>query len=204
VFLQGSVVLRYGTTGYDEGTWFIVRLLQSACLLGACWSVRHGAGALIWASRSVRVVLTALAAVCGVLLTAATVAQWDHSRELIDTGYVADRTPLAVWLAGLVLGPIVITVGLAARRSTAAHLTLATIATLSTVAYLSQTFIIDEVFDSDGSRWARTAVAYIPLAAVAWSTATRAARPGDPARHSTRRSSTTAQASTGHVSEADS
>ena len=89
-FLQGSAVLRYGTpTRYDEGTWFAVRLLQSACLLGACWTVRHRAGQPVRASRSVRVALVATSAVCGALLMAATVAQWDHSQELIDIGYVA-------------------------------------------------------------------------------------------------------------------
>jgi hypothetical protein len=125
--------------------------------------------------------LVATSAVCGSLLIAAIFEQWEQTSGLVDGGVVGGRTPLAVWLVLFALGPIVITVGLAARGSSRAQLTLATIATLGAVFYLSQTLLVDELFDSDGSLWAWTAVAQIPLAVVAWWTATAAVRRDVPA-----------------------
>jgi hypothetical protein len=180
-FLQASAFVHYGTTGYDEGSWLVVKLLQTVCLVGAIWIVRHRASKSLPSSPPIRVALVAIATACGALVTAATHDEWSSARLLVENEFVPDRTPFVVWFVVLVLGPVGITVGLATRQSYGARVSLATFATLAVVAYVSQALVVDEVFRLDGTRWAWTAVAHVPLAAVASWTAIAGLRQPEPA-----------------------
>ena len=76
-----------------------------------------------------------------------------------------------MWFVALALGPIVMTIALAAHQSYGARLSLATLATLAVVSCTSQALVIDQVFDLSGTGWAVAAAAYVLLAAAAWWTA---------------------------------
>lgn len=91
-----------------------------------------------------------------------------QTEKLVEEGYVPDRTPFVVWFTALALGPIVMTIALAASRSYGARLSLATLATLAVVSCTSQALVMDQVFDRSVTGWAVAATAYLPLAAAAW------------------------------------
>ena len=159
-FLQASAVVRYGPDWYDEGPWFLVKLLQTACLFAACFVVRRRRAEPIPSSPAVRIGLVALAAMCAALMLSALYDQWSQTEKLVEEGYVPDRTPFVVWFMALALGPIVMTIALAASRSYGARLSLATLATLAVVSCTSQALVIDQVFDRSGTGWAVAAAAY--------------------------------------------
>ena len=169
-FLQASALVRYGTTGYDEGSWFVLKVLQAVCLVAAILAIRRGASLPFTSSTSVRVALVAIAAVSSALIVAALRDQWTQVDVLIESGYLKDRTPFVLWLAFLALGPVALTLGLATRRSYGTRLALATFTTLATVSCLAEARFLDQEFDLDDSRWKWTAAAYAVLAVVAWST----------------------------------
>jgi hypothetical protein len=175
-FLQASALVRYGTTGYDEGSWIVLKAIQTVCLMGAIWIVRQRAAEPLPSSMRLRVLLVAMAATCGALVVIAMSDQFTEAGHLVHDGFLKDRTPFSVWLIFLVLGPVALTVGLAMRRSYGARVALATIATLAIVSYVGEALVADQVFDVDGSLWAWTAAAHVPLAAIAWWTVVVAAR----------------------------
>jgi hypothetical protein len=175
-FLQASAVVRYGTTGYDERTWITLKILQTICLLGAIWLVRRAATPSLPSPPWLRAVLVALAAACSVLLIAALRDQFTEAGVLVNNGLLKDRTPFSVWLIFLGLGPVGLTLGLATRRSYGARVALATIATLAVVGSWAEALVVDEVFGVNGSLWAWTAAAHVPLALIAWWTVAAAWR----------------------------
>ena len=140
-FLQAAAVVRYGTTGYDEGTWFVLKLLQTVCLLVAIWMVRDRPSRPLPSSPRVKVALIAMAIVCGALLIAAVHDQWSSAIQLVESGFVKDRTPFVVWLVFLALGPVGLTLGLSTRRSYGSRVSLATFATLATVSYIAEALV---------------------------------------------------------------
>jgi hypothetical protein len=167
VLLQSSNAVRFGPTGYSEGSWYLAWLLQIACLIGAYWTVRQHEVESLPAAPRQRVPLMVIALTCGALSIAATYDEWTHISDLIGT-VVPDRSPLVVWLVLLALVPTGVIVALAARGSYSAHVSLATIATLAAVNYAWNAKIVDGVFHLNASRWLWTAASYLVLAGVAW------------------------------------
>ena len=167
-FLQAAAFVRYGTTGYDEGSWFALKAVQTLCLVGAIWIVRHRAPPSLPTSPGLRAVLVALAFGCGALVVAAIIDQYDQAGVLVNNGFFHERTPFAVWLVFLALGPVGLTIGLATRPSYGARVALATFATLAVVSYWAEALVVDQAFNVDGSQWLRAAAVHVPLAAVAW------------------------------------
>jgi hypothetical protein len=180
-FLQASAVVRYGTTGYDERTRLVLKVLQTICLVGAIWMVRHAANPSLPSPPWLRAVLVALAAACGVLLIAALRDQFTEAGVLVNNGLLKDRTSFPVWLIFLGLGPVGLSLALATRPSYGARVALATIATLAVAGYWAEALVVDEIFDVNGSLWAWTAAAHVPLAVVAWWTVAAAPRRHEPA-----------------------
>jgi hypothetical protein len=168
-FLQASAVVHYEIDGFNEGTWFLLKVLQTLCLAGAYIVVRRRSAELpLSASRRLRIPLIVIAIGCATSLLIATNGEWNHALELVENGYVPGRTPLGVWLLVLALGPIVVIIALAARGSYASQIALATIATLGTVTYFGQATFVDNTWGFDGSYWTSTALAHLLLAAAAW------------------------------------
>jgi TIR domain len=165
---QSADAVRYGTTGYSEGSWYLAKFFQIACLIGAYAIVRRRSVESVPGPPRHRVPLVVIAIACGALSIAATYDQWSHTPALIDGGYVVSRSPFVVWLLFLALAPIGVTVALAARSSYASKVTLATIATLAAAGYLSEANSVDDVFHLNGSRWMWAAASYLLLAAVSW------------------------------------
>jgi hypothetical protein len=178
-FLQAAVFVRYGTAGYDEGAWVVLKVLSAVCLIGAIWIVRHDAHPPPRTTPRINAVIVAMAIGCGVLVVAALKDQYDHAGALVENGIVPDRTPFAAWLVLLMLGPVGLIIGLALRPSYGARVVLATLATLGVVSYWAQARVVDEVFDVDGSPWMWTAVAHVPLAVVSWLTVAARLRQDD-------------------------
>lgn len=176
-FLQASAVVRYGGTNLDEGTWFLVSFLQAACLVGAIWTLARRPLVTLPTSFGVRFALVALAFVTSALLVAATYDEWNQTGSLAESDTVADRTSFVVWFLVFALGPIAITVALALHRSLDARISLAVVATLAVVTYRAQSTVVEIIFDLNGGSWVLVGVANMPLAALAWWTSRRTARP---------------------------
>jgi TIR domain len=168
--LQSSGTVRYGGPDpYDEGSWFLVKLLEIACLGGAYRILRKRSSMAASSARRYRIALVALALVSAFLLIAATYDQWHEAPGLVEAGAVPDRSPFALWILLVALGPIVATVGMAVRGSYGAQISLATLATLGAVSYFSEATYLSANFDIDGSGWIAVALSQVLLAAVAWS-----------------------------------
>ena len=78
-FLQASAFVKYGTDGFDEGPWILVKLLQIACLFAACFVVRRRRAEPIPSPPAVRIGLVALAAMCAALMLSALYDQWSQA-----------------------------------------------------------------------------------------------------------------------------
>jgi TIR domain len=176
-FLQASAVVRYGGTNLDEGTWFFVSFLQAACLVGAIWTLARRPLTPLPTSSRLRIALVVLAIVSSVLLVAATYDEWNQTGRLVESDTVADRTPVVAWLLVFALGPVAITIALALHRSLDARISLAVVSTLAVVTYLAQSSVVELIFDLNGGSWVLLGVANMPLAALAWATSLRGARP---------------------------
>ncbi|MGD9703906.1 MAG: toll/interleukin-1 receptor domain-containing protein [Acidimicrobiia bacterium] len=180
-FLQSSATVRYGSVyPLTEGSWVFVYVLQAVCLALALVVVRRRASRALPTSKTVRRALLALAILSSVLLTLAVYDEWDQTGHLVDEGTLGSRTSVVQWLVVFALGPVVIMIVLATRRSYAARLALAVMASLGVVAYLAQSSIVYEVWGMEGTSWAIAAVAHLALAALAWWTIRpRDARPAE-------------------------
>lgn len=174
--LQASATVRYGADGYDEGSWFLVKILEIGCLSGAYWIVRKRSGGSRPSAIRYRIPLMAIAAASGVLLLLASHKEWSEASGLIGS-VVPDRTPFPLWVVLLALPPIVASIALAKRGTDAAYLSLATLATLGVLSYVSEaTFLEDSTFRLDGSAWRWLALSQLILAGVAWWAAVTSAR----------------------------
>ena len=169
-FVHASGSVRFGTDGYDERSWNLVRIAEIACLIGAYLILRKRSSESIPASpRRYRVPLASIAIGCGALLVAATYAEWSDIPQVVDEGYFPDRTPFPVWLVLIALLPIGVTVVFAVRGSYAAQVSLATVATFSVAGYFAEAGTFENEYTHNGAAWGWVAVAYLLLTVVAWS-----------------------------------
>ena len=161
-----------GTTGYDEQLWFLVRLVQVACLVGATMAVERRPPTLLPRSLQIKPALVAMAIVCGALSIWALHDDWVATKALVDNGYPPGRTPFALWFVFLLLGPICVTTFLATRSSYGARLTLATVATFGASAIFTRAIIVaSPIFDLDPTPPLLVSLGYALLAAMAlWTT----------------------------------
>jgi hypothetical protein len=178
-FVQDSASLVYGTEGYSEGSWYLVKIAEVACLVGAYQVLRKRSSGSISSPPRFRLPLVVITVGCAALLTAATHKEWVDAQELIDNSVVPDRAPLFGWLV-LSLLPIAIALVLAARGTYTAQVTLATIATLGMLNYFAHAGFLLNTFSQDGSSWKWVAIAYLLLAALAWSVVVVRARSASP------------------------
>jgi hypothetical protein len=176
-FVQDSASLFYGTE-YSEGSWYLLKIAEVACLVGAYLVLRKRSSGSISSPPRFRVPLVVITVGCAALLTAATHEEWVDAEDLIDS-FVPDRAPLFVWLV-LSLLPIVIALVLAARGTYTAQVMLATIATLGMLNYFAHAGFLLNTFFQDGSSWKWVAIAYLLLAALAWSVVVARARSASP------------------------
>jgi hypothetical protein len=167
-FVQDSASLVYGTEGYSEGSWYLLKIVEVACLVGAYQVLRRRSSGSISSPPRFRIPLVVIAIGCAALLVPATHDEWADAQELIDNSVVPDRAPLFGWLV-LSLLPIAVVLALAARGTYTAQVTLATIATLGMLNYFAHASFLLNTFFQDGSRWTLVAIAYLLLAALAWS-----------------------------------
>ncbi|MEY2401664.1 MAG: hypothetical protein QOJ08_1775, partial [Ilumatobacteraceae bacterium] len=177
-FVQDSASLFYGTE-YSEGSWYLLKIAEVACLVGAYQVLRKRSSGSISSPSRFRVPLVVITVGCAVFLTAATHDEWVDAQDLIDSSIVPDRAPLFWWLM-LSLLPIVIALVLAARGTYTAQVTLATIATLGMLNYFAHAGFLLNTFSQDGSSWKWVAIAYLLLAALAWSVVVARARSASP------------------------
>jgi hypothetical protein len=178
--LQASATVRYGADKYDEGSWFLVKILEIGCLSGAYWIVRKRSDGSRPAASRYRIPLMAIATASGVLLLLASHKEWSEASGLIGT-VVPDRTPFSLWVVLLALPPTVASIVMAKRGTDGAYLALATLATLGALSYVSEaSFLEDSVFRLDGSAWRWLALSQLILAGVAWWAAVTSARSAAP------------------------
>jgi TIR domain len=168
-FVQASGSVRFGIDGYDEGAWYLVRIAQIACLVGAYLILRKRDSEPISSPPRYRVPLTSIAVGCAALLIAATYNEWNDVPALIDAEFAPDKSPLLVWLVLIALLPGGLTVVLAIRGTYAAQVSLFTIATLGVLSYLAEAGSNSNEYTHNGSTWGFVAMAYALLAVVAWS-----------------------------------
>jgi hypothetical protein len=168
-FMQASGSVRFGIDGYDEGSWYLVKIAAIGCLIGAYLILRKRSSGSVSASPPrYRVLLASVAIGCGALLVAATYAEWSDIPAVVEAGYFPDRTPFPVWLLLIALLLIGATVVLAVRGTYAAQVSLATIATLSVAGFIAEAGSLENELTHNGSAWGWVAVAYLLLAVVAW------------------------------------
>ncbi len=170
--LLESAVLTSGTTGYDEQLWFLVRLIQVACLVGATMAVERRPSTLLPRSLQIRAAFVAMTIVCGALSIWALYDDWVATKALVDNGYPPGRTPFALWFVFLLLGPICVSIFLATRSSYEARLTLTTIATFAASSIFTRALIVaTPVFGLDPTPPLLVSLGYALLAAMAlWTT----------------------------------
>ena len=157
--------LRFGFSGWSEGSWFVARILQIVSLVVACRIVRrHSTDSTASSRRRVPLVLIAIAG--GLLTFVAIDDEWNRIPDLF--GYVIPgRSPLAAWFLLVALPPIVVTVALAARGSHASQVVLATIATFAALNFFAEARLLER-YDIKASHWHWASVAYLLLAGAAW------------------------------------
>ena len=167
-FVQSSGSVRFGIEGYSEGSWYLVKIAEIGCLVGAYQLLRRRSSGSTSTPSHYRVPLLVITIGCAALLVAATRTDWSDVDTLIDVPFVPGKSPFLVWLLLIALLPIGVTIVLAARGTYAAHVSLATIATLSALNYFAQAGSNTNAYTDNGSTWAWVAVAHLLLAAVAW------------------------------------
>lgn len=179
-FLLASATFRFGTNGIHESTWFVAKVVESACLVAACLVVRPrvASGALDRArpSAEVRNLLLVPALGCTAVVLAAMRDEWSRVSAYSGGGYVSGGAAAGVWVA-LAAAPCAALLVLVARRTQGAYVALATVAAMGAVDYLSEVFFVREFSYLEFGRWAAAAVAHAVLAVVTLVVVRRSARP---------------------------
>ena len=168
-FLQASGSIRFGPGAYGEGSWFFVKVLQTACLVGAYLIVRTRSAEPLAAAPKYKIPVVVITVASAALLVGAYYKERSDVRTVIDQGNLPGRSPFAVWIVLCALGPVAATVAMAVRATRAALITLGTVATLGALSYFGEATYAEKTFVIDGSVWKWLALSQVLLAATAWS-----------------------------------